>query len=203
MHGGKSRGEARNQRNRRHGAYSQFVVTEEERAILDGMARELGQLDSELSVLRWRLAMTIRAQQAWEQEHTPEDLVVVEETANSIPLPLAAPADAPAAPEETEGLGGMHLAEVKDTRSGAFPGLTVVRKRPDFDGLIQRLTAAIRRLEESRMRLLEGGELRGRLDELFRRLDQVKQGEGTVDTPEAGGDAASDGQPGGGQEPDR
>jgi len=150
LHGGKSPGVPGNRNAMKTGAYARPLTPEEKRRFRQ-LKAELGGLDSEITLLRWRLENIVEQMQKWEAEHPDGDaLERVEEIRKT----------------------GMELERSQDSS-----GSTLIFRKRDFDGLILRYTGLIRRLEETRAKLLEKAvleEMRADLDKLIAAKEQAR-----------------------------
>lgn len=178
-HGGKSTGSPRGVRNAlKHGAYSK-ALSPDEKARFNAMRREAGKLDAELALMRWRLEQVVSLKEKWEADHPDgQGTEVVEEVEIK-----RMDEEVPEAPRVTgmdaavQGVGelteGLDVDQVTATTAGMNPGITVIRRKPDFDGLMLKFTDSIRRAEESRQKLLQSGEFTDELE----RLRQLVEGD--------------------------
>lgn len=144
-HGGKATG-AKNpntapgtKASTKFGIYSQFL-TPEDRDIYD--AAELGSVDSELRLVRLRLARTVKARRDWEESVRAKTAAL--ETA--------------AAPVEDH----LVLVEAVDDQSLSKDGDVYdlekrIHRLPDFDKIEQACLARIESLEKTRKELLKEG----------------------------------------------
>lgn len=132
LHGGKSTGAPiGNQNARKHGLYAKYM-TEAELALADQMT--VGSVDSELAVLRVKLAAALQAQAEFNAQQLADD------------------AQAAAATRAPPGMETESRTLVVTNRQG---GVQTVHRRRDYSDEILRLTMAIGRLELVRAKLAQ------------------------------------------------
>lgn len=123
-----------------HGIYTKFF-REDEKALLDQGAFRLGQVDTELAVMRVRLKRTLEAKEQWEAEVRGDIDGANEETATVL----------------VETVDG----EAPGPEGSTIPISKKTRRLPDFDKIIDSTAARIESLEKTRKELLktdDGGE---------------------------------------------
>jgi hypothetical protein len=187
FHGGKSTGSPKGARNAlKTGAYV-TVLKAEDKVRFKALMNELGKLDSEITLMRFRLESILRQQEKWAQDHPDgTGLEEVERVEVGDVDMLEENARMTAGDFSLSGLDtteGMELEQFQNTEVGLNPGRTVTLRKPDFDSLILRYEAAISRDEERRAKLLMNGELKDAVERLNNLEEKMK---GQADGKEEG-----------------
>ena len=128
-----------------------------------GLMRELGKLDHDVTLLRFRLQRILQQEKKWEADHPEGDAMEAYEAVFNGAQGL---------------LEGMDLDTYKDTSAGADPGRTIQLRKPDWNGLILQFENAIGRMEERRSKLIEESirdEVRKIQDTLKNRTEDGKE----------------------------
>ena len=134
----------------KHGLYTE-VLTRAEMARAAALKAQVNELDDEIVLHRMRLEMILKQEKRWLEEHG-EDGVMLEEV-STVGMELAEY-------REEEKDEGAHDLESKKA---------MILKRPDFHAMVNRETNTIRRLVETRCKIMETQELRELLESLHER----------------------------------